>query len=141
VRAYVNPFAFSQAHPRRLQAQLMAGLGYASFHRHLGRSVTFESSKPTANFSTASDRVVNGHMPYLEGALNLSYRLTSDLSLSLSLGRIIGLTTVHEVAITSRPEGPEPPRQTVQTSKGTGPMLLFGLKYNFGPQVIEWANR
>ena len=137
VRAYVNPFAFSQARPRRLQVQVMAGLGYAGFHRYLDQSVMFESSKPTANFTTASDRIINGHMPYLEGALHLRYRLSSDLALSLSYGRMIGLTTVHEVSITSRPDDSETVRQLVQTSKGTGPMLRLGLTYEFGSPVLR----
>lgn len=137
LRAYVDPFAFSQSRPRRVQVQLMGGVGYASFHRHISRAVTFESSRPTANFASASDRIVNGHMPYLEGALHLRYRLTSDLALSLSYGRMIGLTTVHEVRITGRPEGIEPAREVLQTSNGTGPMLRLGLKYEFGPPVLR----
>ena len=143
VRAYFDPFAFSQPKPKRWRLQLMAGLSIGSLKRYEGPPTKFSGSGngisildngilPDGPFHFAASQIVNGRVLNLEGGLNAQYRIGRRLTLSGTYGYTQGLNTIHQQNISYRSETLGPITQARQTSDGSGRTIMVGVKYFWG---------
>lgn len=143
LRAYVNPFAFSQNQYHRFRLQLVAGISYGSLRKYQG--------EPTGSFSgsrsylinnvlqdsftfEATDQITNGRVFNLEAGVNASYRLSNRFTLSATYGFTHGLNQVLQQNIKYRLMSTGQEFQGRQTSTGSSRTVLLGLKYHFGNQ-------
>jgi hypothetical protein len=140
VRAYIDPFAFSQPKPKRWRLQLMAGMSVGSLKRYEGPPTKFSGSVnasslpddgklPDDPFHLAASQIVDGQILNLEGGINAQYRLGRSITLSGNYGYTLGLSTVHAQNIRYRSEALGPVYQSRQTSNGSGRTIMIGVKY------------
>lgn len=143
VRAYLDPFAFSQPKPKRWRLQLMAGVSIGSLKRYEGPPTKFsgsgnaisfadEGKLPDDPFHFAASQIINGRVLNLEGGVNAQYRLGRHLTLSGTYGYTMGLNTIHQQNVSYRSETLGPITQARQTSDGSGRTIMIGLKYFWG---------